>query len=303
MNLLVGAVADSGSAAPVRKVADAAHPKPPYTHERMSVLEEILAAKRAELALMQESEARDTLRRAALEANPARDFAGALRRLDGRLAVIGEIKRRSPSKGSLAPDLDPAVVAKAYETGGAAALSVLTDQPFFGGSVDDLRTARATVELPALRKDFTIDETQVYESRAVGADAVLLIVAALPDDALLAGLRRLAEEIGIVALVEAHDDAELDRALAGGATVVGLNARDLGTFGEDLGLSERLVQRIPADVVAVAESAIRSAEDAGRMADVGYDAVLVGEALVRSHDPIALVQAMSSHSVQPRRER
>src|SRR5262252_5216186 len=208
------------------------HPKRPYTHDAMtaacrsssqsrslrrrqrsdvSVLEEILAAKRAELALLQESEARDTLRRAALDAPPARDFSGALRRDDGRLAVVAEIKRRSPSKGELAPDLDPAVVAKAYEKGGAAALSVLTDRPFFGGSVDDLQVARAAVELPALRKDFTIDETQVYESRAIGADAVLLIVAALPDDALLAGLRQLADEGGIVALVEAHDDAELDR--------------------------------------------------------------------------------------------
>jgi indole-3-glycerol phosphate synthase len=268
----------------------------------MSVLEEILAAKRAELALLQESEARGTLRRAALDAPPARDFAGALRRHDGRLAVVAEIKRRSPSKGELAPDLDPAVLAKAYETGGAAALSVLTDKPFFGGSVGDLQTARGAVELPALRKDFTIDETQVYESRVIGSDAVLLIVAALPDDALLAGLRQLAEEIGVVALVEAHDDAELDRALAAGAAVVGVNARDLGTFGEDLGRSERLVDRIPDDVIAVAESAIRSAEDAERMAAAGYDAVLVGEALVRRHDPSALVHAMSQHSVQPRRQ-
>jgi len=268
----------------------------------MSVLEEILATKRAELALLQESEARDTLRRAALDAPPARDFAGALRRPDGRLAVVAEIKRRSPSKGELAPGLDPVVVAKAYETGGAAALSVLTDKPFFGGSVDDLQAARGGVELPALRKDFTIDETQVYESRVIGADAVLLIVAALPDEALLAGLRELAEEVGIVALVEAHDEAELDRALAAGATVVGVNARDLGTFGEDLGLGVRIAERIPGDVIAVAESAIRSPEDAGRMADAGYDAVLVGEALVRSQDPTALVHAMSGHSVRPRRE-
>ncbi|HMG25546.1 MAG TPA: indole-3-glycerol phosphate synthase TrpC [Acidimicrobiia bacterium] len=269
----------------------------------MSVLEEILATKRVELALLQESEARDTLRRAALDEPPARDFAGALRRSDGRLAVVAEIKRRSPSKGELAPDLDPVVVAKAFESGGASALSVLTDKPFFGGSVDDLQTARQAVELPALRKDFTIDETQVYDSRVIGADAVLLIVAALPDDALLAGLRELAEEIGIVALVEAHDEAELDRALAAGATVVGVNARDLGTFGEDRGLGERIVDCIPGDVIAVAESAIRSPEDAGRMADAGYDAVLVGEALVRSQDPTALVHAMSRHSVRPRRQR
>jgi indole-3-glycerol phosphate synthase len=190
------------------------------------------------------------------------------------------------------------VSAKAYESGGAAALSVLTDRPFFGGSVDDLQRARATVEVPALRKDFTIDETQVYETRAIGADAVLLIAAALPDDALLTSLRKLADELGLGALVEVHDDVELDRALEAGATVVGVNARDLGTFGEDLGVSEHLSGRIPPDVVAVAESAIRAPDDARRMADAGYDAVLVGEALVRSDDPAALVQAMSQHSVR-----
>ncbi len=283
------------------EIAMGRHPKRPYTPLRMSVLDEILAAKRAELALLQESEARGTLRRAALDAPPARDFASALRRADGRLAVVAEIKRRSPSKGDLAPGLDPPVVAKAYETGGAAALSVLTDQPFFGGSVDDLQGARAAVEIPALRKDFTIDETQVYESRAIGADAVLLIVAALTDDGLLTGLRELAEEVGIVALVEAHDDAELERALAAGASIVGVNARDLGTFGEDLGLSERLADRIPGEVTAVAESAIRAPADAERMAEAGYDAVLVGEALVRSDDPTQLVDAMSRHSVRTRR--
>ena len=266
----------------------------------MGVLDEILAAKRAELALLQESEARHTLRRAALDAPPNRDFAGALRRVDGMLAVIAEIKRRSPSKGDLAPHLDPAVSAKAYESGGAAALSVLTDQPFFGGSVDDLQRARAAVEIAALRKDFVIDETQVYEARAVGADAVLLIAAALPDDELLTALRTLADELGLAALVEVHDGSELDRALAVGATIVGVNARDLGTFGEDLGVSERLSSRIPHDVTAVAESAIRTPDDARRMADAGYDAVLVGEALVRSDDPAALVQAMTQHPVRPR---
>jgi indole-3-glycerol phosphate synthase len=266
----------------------------------VSLLDEILAAKRAELALLQESEARDTLRRAARDAAPARDFAGALRRADGRLAVIAELKRRSPSKGDLAPDLDPATVAKAYEAGGAAALSVLTDRPFFGGSVDDLQTARGNVELPVLRKDFIIDETQVYEARAIGADAALLIVAALPDDAELAGLRALADEVGLGALVEVHDGAELDRALGAGATVIGVNARDLGTFGEDLGGSEELARRIPAGVTAVAESAIRSPAEARRMADAGFDAVLVGEALVRSDDPAPLVDAMTRHQVRSR---
>ena len=266
----------------------------------MGVLDDILAAKRAELALVQESEARDTLRRAALDAPPARDFAGAVRRGDGQLAVIAEIKRRSPSKGDLAPNLDPAVRAKTYESGGAAALSVLTDQAFFGGSVDDLQRARAAVEVPVLRKDFTIDEVQVYEARAMGADAVLLIVAALPDDPLLADLHELALSLGLAVLVEAHDAAELERALGVGARIIGVNARNLGTFAEDLGVGEQLAMRLPPDVVAVAESAIRSVDDAARMAAAGFDAVLVGELLVKAADPTATVRGLAAVPRTPR---
>jgi indole-3-glycerol phosphate synthase len=267
------------------------------------VLGEILAAKRDEVTLLHQPQTRDAIRRAALDAPPPRGFAVALRRSDGRLAVIAEIKRRSPSKGDLAPDLDPAVTAKAYETGGAAALSVLTDRPFFGGSVDDLRTARDATALPALRKDFTIDEIQVLEARAIGADALLLIASALPDDALLAELRGYAADVGLAALVEVHDEAELDRALAAGAEVVGVNCRDLATFGEDLGVAERLAQRIPADVIAIAESAIRAPVDAERMGAAGFDAVLVGEALVRAADPTALVRGLASVPVSPRAQR
>jgi indole-3-glycerol phosphate synthase len=214
--------------------------------------------------------------------------------------VIAEIKRRSPSKGDLAPDLDPVVTAKAYETGGAAALSVLTDQLFFGGSVDDLRSAREATAVPVLRKDFTIDETQVLEARAIGADALLLIVAAVPDDALLADLHAFAGDLGLTALVEVHDEVEVDRALAAGAIVVGVNCRDLGTFAEDLGVAERLVRRLPPEVIAVAESAIRAPADAGRMAAAGFDAVLVGEALVRSPDPAALVGELAAIPAAPR---
>src|SRR5262249_44238537 len=155
--------------------------------------------------------------------------------------------------------------------------------------VDDLQRARAASSLPVLRKDFVIDDVQVFETRAIGADAVLLIVAALPDDALLHDLHALAAELGLAVLVEAHDAPELERALAIGARIVGVNARDLGTFNEDLGVGERLVSTIPPDVVAIAESAIRSAADAARMADSGFDAVLVGEMLVRSPDPSAAV--------------
>jgi len=264
------------------------------------VLAEILAAKRDEVTLLHQPAARDAIRRAALEAPPPRDFTAALRRPTGELAVIAEIKRRSPSKGDLAPDLDPAVMAKAYETGGAAALSVLTDRPFFGGSVDDLRTARDATAAPVLRKDFTIDETQVFETRAIGADALLLIVAALPDDTILGELHAFAGDLGLTALVEVHDEAELERALAAGASVVGVNCRDLATFGEDLGVAERLVRRLPPDVVAVAESAIRAPADARRMAEAGFDAVLVGEALVRAPDPTALVAELAAIPAAPR---
>ena len=176
-----------------------------------------------------------------------------------------------------------------YEAGGAAALSVLTDNPFFGGTVGDLQAAREATALPALRKDFVIDEVQVFETRGVGADAMLLIVAAIPDDGLLADLHALALELGLSVLVEAHDEREIERALAAGARVVGINNRSLQTFAEDLEIAERLAALVPPDVVRVAESAVRSVEDARRMAAVGFDAVLVGEALVRSADAATLV--------------
>jgi indole-3-glycerol phosphate synthase len=263
----------------------------------VSVLDEILATKRDEVTLLHQPSTRRAIERAALAAPPPRDFAHALRRADGNVAVISELKRRSPSKGDLAPDLDIAVTAKAYEVGGAAALSVLTDRPYFGGSIDDLRTAREATSLPALRKDFTIAEIQCYEARAVGADALLLIVAAFRDDAYLRDLHDLARDLGLAVLVETHDDAELERALDLGATIVGVNNRSLHTFDEDLGRSESLAGKLPANVIAVAESAIRSAADAQRCAAAGYDAVLVGEALVRSADPTALVKAMTSNPV------
>jgi indole-3-glycerol phosphate synthase len=250
--------------------------------------------------VLRHPQTRDLLRRRALEAPPVRDFAGALRRADGRLAVIGELKRRSPSKGDLAPDLDAAATAKSYEAGGAAALSVLTDGPHFGGSVADLHDARSATSIPVLRKDFTIDEIQVYESRAIGADAVLLIVAALPDDAHLCDLHALATELGLGVLVEAHGESEIERALRAGARIVGVNSRDLSTFAEDLGIAEAGAVSIPGDVIAVAESAVRSLEDAARMAAAGFDAVLVGEALVRSEDPSALVRGMAARSVRRR---
>lgn len=258
----------------------------------MSVLDRILETKREEILALRR-------RAPALEAEagrrPApRDFAGALRRADRRLAVIAEIKRRSPSKGDLAPDLDPAATARRYAAGGAAALSVLTDGPYFDGSLADLAAAREAVALPVLRKDFTLDPLQVVEARAAGADAVLLITAAIPDDALLADLAATAAGLGLAALVEVDDEGGLERALDAGATLVGVTNRDLRTFGEDLSTAERLAARIPAAVVSVAESAIRSPADAQRMAEAGFDAVLVGEALVRAPDPEAAVASLAA---------
>jgi indole-3-glycerol phosphate synthase len=258
----------------------------------MSVLEEILESKRAEIVRLRTRAG--TLEGEARAAPQPRDFGGALRRPDGRLAVIAEIKRRSPSKGPLAPDLDPAATARHYAAGGAAALSVLTDGPYFDGSLGDLAAARAAVDLPVLRKDFTLDPLQVVEARAAGADAVLLITAALPDDALLADLATAAAELGLAALVEVDDEAGLERALAAGAAIVGVTNRDLRTFGEDLSIAERLAARIPTGVVSVAESAIRSPADATRMAEAGFDAVLVGEALVKAPDPEAAVAALAA---------
>jgi indole-3-glycerol phosphate synthase len=266
----------------------------------LSILDDILATKRDEVTVLRSPQTRDLLRKTALDAPPTRDFAGPLRRSDGGIAVIGELKRRSPSKGDLAPDLDPGPTAKAYEAGGAVALSVLTDAPYFGGAVADLQAARDATTLPCLRKDFIIDEVQVYESRAIGADAILLIVAAIHDDDLLADLHSLAISLGLGVLVEAHDEHEVERALQAGAQVVGINSRDLSTFVEDPGRAAALSRMIPGEAIAVAESAIRSADDSRRVAAAGFDAILVGEALVRADDPRALVRELSAASVTRR---
>ena len=222
-----------------------------------------------------------------------RDFVQAL--VSGHaargMAVISEIKRRSPSKGELDLTLDPAVVAGEYEAGGASCLSVLTDEEFFGGSRSDLVAARAACTLPVLRKDFTVSALDVCDARTLGADAVLLIVAAL-DDLELVTFLTLARELGLAALVEVHDEPELDRALAVGADLIGVNQRDLRTFEVDRDRALRMGERMPEGVVAVAESGIRDAVDVERLASVGYSAVLVGETLVRSADRRSAVDAL-----------
>jgi indole-3-glycerol phosphate synthase len=220
----------------------------------------------------------------------ARGFKTALRATPG-IAVIAEVKRRSPSKGALAPDLVPGVIAKAYAEAGAACLSVLTDQEFFGGSADDLSEAREAVGIPVLRKDFTVCAADVCEARLMGADALLLIVGALSPEE-LADFLRLARRLGLDALVEVHDEAEAEVAQAAGADLIGVNQRDLVTFEVDTDRAVRVVSRLPETVVRVAESGIRSHDDVSRLADAGFDAVLVGEALVRAPDPGAALAAL-----------
>ncbi len=230
---------------------------------------------------------------AAAAGDPTRGLRAALAtdHESGHLAVIAEIKRRSPSKGLLAPDLVPGLVAESYAEGGAAALSVLTDRDFFGGSPADLSEARSACPLPVLRKDFTVAEADVFDARAMGADAVLLIAAAL-DDHELADFRALAIELGLDALVEVHDEAEVERALAAGADLVGVNQRDLLTFEVDTARAVRVAPEIPADVVRVAESGVGGPDDARRLADAGYHAVLVGESLVTRPDRAEAVAAL-----------
>jgi indole-3-glycerol phosphate synthase len=255
----------------------------------------ILAAHRGRAAA--DTRRLDDLVAEALSSEPPRSFSGPLSvSTGGGLAVIAEVKRRSPSKGDLDAGLDPAKVAAAYEAGGAACVSVLTDDEFFGGSRADLVAARAACGLPVLRKDFTVSGADVCDARLMGADAVLLIAAALSDEELVAFLS-LAQELSLDALVEVHDEPELERALDAGAELVGVNQRDLTTFSVDHDRAARLVPLIPSEVVAVAESGIRDEDDARRLAEAGYQAVLVGESLLRAPDRSAAVAAIAGHRV------
>lgn len=254
------------------------------------MLEGIVATKRGEVARLR-ADAR-ALRDAAEAAPRPASFEGALRS-GANVALIAEVKRRSPSAGPIREVAAAEEVAAAYEQGGAAAVSVLTDAEYFGGSLADLRAVGARVGLPLLRKDFTIDAVQVYEARAAGAAAILLIVRIL-EDAALRELQSLAGELGMASLVEVHDEAELERALAADARIIGVNNRDLATFGTDLAVTERLARRVPAGHVLVGESGIRTIEDVARLRDAGASAVLVGEALMRAGDPTAATRSFAS---------
>jgi indole-3-glycerol phosphate synthase len=249
------------------------------------ILDDILARTRADLVERKRVRPIAALEAEAARRPPARSLARALRQ-PGRITCIAEFKRRSPSAGWIAEKAEPGAMARAYAAGSASAMSVLTDGPFFGGSLDDLVAARAAADLVILRKDFIVDRYQVVEARAAGADALLLIVAALAD-AELATLLATTREMGLEALVEAHDAGEVARAIAAGAEVIGINNRDLRTFTVDRELAARLRPTVPPDRVIVAESGIRDAADVARLRTAGVDAILVGETLMRAPDPAA----------------
>jgi indole-3-glycerol phosphate synthase len=257
----------------------------------MSVLDEIVHGVRIDLAAREAAHPLEDVRAAAADAAPTLDPMPAFRRAG--VAVIAEVKRRSPSKGALAEIPDPAALAGAYADGGAAAISVLTEERRFGGSLADLRAVRAAVDVPVLRKDFIVSPYQLWEARAAGADLVLLIVAALTDRD-LAALHRQALDLGMTPLVEVHDEAEAARATALGAGLIGVNARDLRTLEVDPDAFARVAAVLPQDAVKVAESGIGGPQDVARVVAAGADVVLVGEALVRHGDPRSAVAALTA---------
>lgn len=267
----------------------------------MSVLDEIVTGVREDLARREAEVPLDELKRLAQRVDPAMDAVAVLRQPG--VAIIAEVKRKSPSRGELAPIPDPAALATAYAAGGASVISVLTEERRFGGSLADLTAVRRAVDIPVLRKDFVVTPYQVWEARAHGADLVLLIVAALPQTALVSLIERV-ESLGMTALVEVHDEEELQRALDADATVVGVNARNLRTLEIDRSVFPRLVPHIPAGIVKVAESGVRGPHDIADYAKAGADAVLVGKCLVTGGDPrqaVAQMVAIGSHPATPQR--
>jgi indole-3-glycerol phosphate synthase len=259
----------------------------------MNILEKIIAQKKLEIAALDAS----ALRHAAEQSPAPRDFLAAIkrRRFAPRPSLIAELKRASPSKGILAPHLDLFQVADIYTQNGAAAISVLTDEKFFMGKLETLHQLRVTNhQLPLLRKDFTIDETQIYEARANGADAILLIAAALTDDKHFTDLHACALNLGLTALVEVHDEAETERALnLKDVKLIGINNRNLATFEVSLATTERLRSMISPEITVVAESGIFTASDVDRLININIDAILVGEALVTCDDIPAKVRELS----------
>ena len=269
----------------------------------MTVLDEILAGVREDLAAREEQVPLSEIRDAAAAAPPPLDAYAALRAPG--VGVIAEVKRASPSKGALAEIADPAELAREYAAGGARCVSVLTENRWFGGSLADLVAVRAAVQCPLLRKDFVVSSYQVHEARAHGADIVLLIVAALEQNTLMGLLERV-ESLGMTALVEVHTEEEADRALEAGARVIGVNARDLRTLEVDRTVFERIAPGLPNTVVKIAESGVRGPHDLIRYAAAGADAVLVGESLVTGADPrqaVAELVTAGAHPATPRASR
>ena len=273
---------------------NASHPR--GRQNRVSVLDEILEGVRADLAARQRSVPLERLKEVARGTASPRDALAALSGDD--VAVIAEVKRASPSKGALAAIADPATLAMDYEAGGARVISVLTEPRRFGGSLEDLAAVREAVNVPLLRKDFVISSYQLWEARSRGADMVLLIVAALEQNALVSLVER-AVSIGMVPLVEVHTEEELDRALESGARIIGINARNLATLKVDRGVFSRLAPRIPDGVIKVAESGVRGPHDLLAYAAAGADAVLVGESLVTGKDPRSAVADLVTAGSHP----
>ena len=250
--------------------------------EQSQVLSTIIAARRRRIERLRAKAPAESLRRIAEARTDHRDFAGALS--GPVLSVISELKKASPSRGLLRSEYRPLEIAKSYQQAGASALSVLTEEDFFQGSLDDLKAVRGTVHLPILRKDFIVDEYQVYESAAAGADAILLIVAAL-EDSELEHFLQLAEQLHVAALVEVHTESELERAKAAGAQIVGINNRNLKTLEVSLETSFQLRDMIPPECLSVSESGIKSGADLEKLAGAGFNAVLIGEHLMLAGDP------------------
>ena len=260
------------------------------------MLDDIVAGVRLDVAARMEQVSLDDLKAKAAKVAPARDVAAVLAGDD--VCVIAEVKRSSPSKGALADIPDPAALAVEYELGGAHCISVLTEERRFGGSLADLAAVRAAVDIPVLRKDFIVTSYQLWEAKAYGADMILLIVAALEQSALVSLIERTAS-LGLTALVEVHDEDEIDRAVDAGATVIGVNARNLKTLEVDRGVFARVAPRIPAACIKVAESGVRDPHDLIVYAEAGADAVLVGESLVTGRDPRSAVHDLVTAGAHP----